>query len=73
MSSTSRPRRRLKIIVTSDHISEIARLREVPVHAGTGLQTELITARAVGIVLLGALVVAGIFIKRRLRNPESER
>jgi methionine-rich copper-binding protein CopC len=43
-----------------------------PAAAGTGagLQTELITAGAVGIVLVSALVVAGIFIKRRLRSPE---
>ncbi|WP_018772499.1 copper resistance CopC family protein [Arthrobacter sp. 131MFCol6.1] len=40
---------------------------------GTGLQTELITAGAVAAVLVIALVVAGIFIKRRLRGPESGR
>ena len=44
-----------------------------PAPAGAGIQTELITAGAVGIVLLIALVVAGIFIKRRLRGPESGR
>jgi len=41
--------------------------------AGTGLQTELITAAAVAAVLIIALVLAGIFIKRRLRSPESRR
>ncbi|NUU33353.1 copper resistance CopC family protein [Arthrobacter sp. C9C5] len=40
---------------------------------GTGLQTGLVTAGAVAAVLLIALVVAGIFIKRRLRSPESGR
>jgi copper resistance protein C len=48
-----------------------------PAAAGTGagvdLQTELITAGAVGVVLVIALVVAGVFIKRRLRGPESGR
>ena len=44
-----------------------------PAPAGAGIQTELITAGAVGIVLLIALVVAGIFIKRRLRGPETGR
>jgi methionine-rich copper-binding protein CopC len=37
---------------------------------GAGLQTELITAGAVAAVLMSALIVAGIFIKRRLRSPE---
>jgi methionine-rich copper-binding protein CopC len=44
-----------------------------PAASGTGLQTELITAAAIAAVLVIGLVVAGIFIKRRLRNPESER
>ena len=38
--------------------------------ADTGLQTELITAGGGALVLVVALVVAGIFIKRRLRSPE---
>lgn len=46
-----------------------------PAAAGTGagLETGLVTAGAVAAVLLIALVVAGIFIKRRLRSPESGR
>ena len=40
---------------------------------GTGLQTELITAGAVAAVLIIALVVTGILIKRRLRGPQSGR
>ncbi|MGO4228105.1 copper resistance protein CopC [Arthrobacter sp. YAF34] len=43
-----------------------------PAPAGAGIQTELITAGAVGIVLLIALVVAGIFVKRRLGGPKAE-
>ena len=41
--------------------------------AGTGLQTELITAAAATAILVVGFVVAGIFIKRRLRSPESRR
>jgi methionine-rich copper-binding protein CopC len=46
-----------------------------PATAGTGagLQTELITAGAAAVVLVIAFVVAGIFIKRRLRGPKSSR
>jgi methionine-rich copper-binding protein CopC len=43
-----------------------------PAPAGGGIQTELITAGSVAVVLIIALVLAGIFIKRRLRSPESE-
>ena len=39
----------------------------------TGLQIELVTAGAVAAVLIVGLVVAGIFIKRRLGRPDSER
>lgn len=35
-----------KIIFTSEHIAEIARLREVPVHAGSIPQERLIGTRA---------------------------
>jgi hypothetical protein len=46
-----------------------------PATAGTGagLQTELITAGAAAVGLVIAFVVAGIFIKRRLRGPKSSR
>ncbi|MDR7159203.1 hypothetical protein J2X42_001910 [Arthrobacter sp. BE255] len=35
-----------KIIFTSEHIAEIARLREVPVHTGSSPQERLIGTRA---------------------------
>jgi hypothetical protein len=35
-----------KIIFTSEHIAEIARLREVPVHSGSAPQERLIGTRA---------------------------
>jgi methionine-rich copper-binding protein CopC len=44
-----------------------------PAPAPAGIQTELITAGAVAAVLIIALVVTGIFIKRRLHAPESPR
>ena len=46
---------------------------QAPAPAGTGLQTELITAGAVAGVLVIGFVVAGTLIKRRLRSPESRR
>jgi len=41
--------------------------------AGAGLQTDVITAAAVAVVLVIAFVVMAIFVKRRLRSPESDR
>jgi hypothetical protein len=35
-----------KIVFTSEHIAEIARLREVPVHGGSSSQERLIGTRA---------------------------